>query len=158
MKTFRLISGLLVAALAAAGCSSLDVNRGGNPDRVLSGTVNAGTALPPGAQITVRLVAPAMNNDASRPALNDIPVVARPTVQAPERVLGEYTQTLSAGTSEPVPFRIEYNADDALLRRGIALEARVSMDGRLRYRTINAHVVTLGSSPYRQEINVQPVQ
>ena len=65
--------------------------------------------------------------------------------------------TLTAGTAEPVSFRIEYTADDAMLRRGLNVEARVSFGGKLRYRTINAHVVTLASSAYRQDVAVQPV-
>jgi uncharacterized lipoprotein YbaY len=57
-----------------------------------------------------------------------------------------------------VPFRLAYYADDALLRRGLSLEVRISFGGRLRFRTINAHVVTLTSAQYKQDVSVQPVE
>ncbi len=81
----------------------------------------------------------------------------RPIAPAVERVLGEYTQTLATGTSDPVPFRIEYSAEDAVLRRGLNVEVRVSFGGKLRFRTVNAHVVTLASSPFNQTVNVEAV-
>jgi uncharacterized lipoprotein YbaY len=46
----------------------------------------------------------------------------------------------------PVPFRIEFSADDALLRRGVNLEARISVAGRLRYTTTLAHPLTLANA------------
>lgn len=159
MKTLRLISlGVLAAFLAGAGCGTLDVRSEGNPDRVLNGTISAGVALPAGAEILVRLLAPPINHEATQPAATDIPVVTRPTPQTVERVLGEHTQTLTAGTMDPVPFRISYQAEDALLRHGLSLDVRVSVGGRLRFRTINAHVVTLASAPYKQDVSVQAVE
>jgi uncharacterized lipoprotein YbaY len=40
----------------------------------------------------------------------------------------------------------------------VNIDARISVGGKLRFRTINAHVVTLSSAPYPQEVAVQPVQ
>jgi hypothetical protein len=158
MKTFRLLSFALLAVFLTAGCGTLEVASGSNPERVLNGAISAGAALPAGTEIVVRLLAPPMNNDASRTPTNDIPVIARPTTPHVERVLGEQAQTLTAGTIDPVPFRLAYYADDALLRRGLSLEVRISFGGRLRFRTINAHVVTLTSAQYKQDVSVQPVE
>ena len=159
MKPLRFISLALLALLAGSGCGTLDISAGGNPDRVLTGTISAGAALPAGAEIVVRLLAPALNVEPVRPGATatDIPVVTRPTPQNVERVLGEHVQTLTAGTMEPVPFRIPYYAEDALLRRGLSLDVRVSVAGRIRFRTINAHVVTLSSAQYKQDVSVQAV-
>lgn len=147
---------LAAACLFGAGCGSLDVTPPGDPDRVLNGTVKAGEALPAGTEIVVRLLASLAPEPARVPA-GDLPVATRPTAMAAERLLGEFTQTLTAATNDPVPFTIPFHADDAVLRRGVNVEARVSVGGRVRYRTINAHVVTLNSARFPQEVAVQPV-
>lgn len=147
-----------LAVLAAGpGCGSIEVAGSGNPERILNGTVSAGGALPAGAEIVVRLMAPPPPGDGLRPAANEMPVASRAVGPAVERVLGEHVQTLTAVTAEPVPFRLAYHADDATLRRGLNLDVRVSVAGRLRFRTISAHVVTLASSPYPQAVTVQPI-
>ena len=159
MTTLRLALFALAAAfLAGAGCGTLDVASDTNPDRVLSGRVRAGVALPAGAEVVVRLLAPPTNSEAPRPAINDMPVVTRPAAQNLERVLGEQTQTLTAGTIDPVPFLVAYHAEDALLRRGLTVDVRVSIGGRVRFRTINTHGITLASSAYPQEVMVQSVE
>lgn len=159
MKALRLTSLAAVVALAAllvgAGCGAIDLSTGGNPDRVLNGTVNAGVVLPAGAEVLVRLIAPLSTNESIRPQNNDMPVTTRSMPQAAERVLGAQSQTLTVATQDPVPFRIEYNADDAVLRRGLNVEARISVNGKVRFRTINSHVVTLASSPFKQDVTVQ---
>jgi uncharacterized lipoprotein YbaY len=152
---------LLAVVLVTAGCGSLDVAGGGNPDRVLTGTIGAGVALPEGSEVVVRLMATPTAVDSVRPVNNNDAPVTRPsdsTGATLDRVLGEHSQKLTAGTMEPVPFRIEYQADDATLRRGLTIEARVSYGGKLRFRTVNAHVLTLASSAFRQDVNVQPVE
>jgi hypothetical protein len=35
---------------------------------------------------------------------------------------------------------------------------RVTQDGKLRYRTLNAHLVTLASAPYPHDVAVEQVQ
>ena len=158
MKTFLVrVLGACALLCAFAACGSLDLAPGGNPDRVLTGVVNAGTGLPQGAEIVVRVIATQLAPDSLRPANSDAPVMSHPRTQTTEQVLGEQSQKLAAGTSDPVPFRIEYVAEDDLLRKGLTVDVRVSYGGKLRYRTINAHVVTLASAPYRQEVVVQPV-
>lgn len=158
MKTLRLPFLVAFAALlVGSGCGTLDLSSGGDPNRVLKGVVSAGELLPAGAEILVRIMAPVSNNDSLRTQNNEVALATRPSARGSERVLGESTQRLAAGTIDPVPFQIEYNSDDAELRRGLVVEARVSVNGKVRYRTISAHVITLASSPFRQEVSVQPV-
>lgn len=150
----------LAAALAltlGAGCGHVDLTPEGSRNRVLTGTLNAGVALPAGAEVMVRIVA-AGGLAQGQVSASDIPV-ARPSGQAPatERILGEFVQKLAAPIAEPVAFRIEYDADDAQLRRGVNLEARIYFDGRIRFRTVNAYVVTLTAAPFPQHVELQPV-
>ncbi|MBI4622141.1 MAG: YbaY family lipoprotein [Verrucomicrobia bacterium] len=155
-------SFLFVAAfgllLAGAGCEHLDLASTGSPDRVLNGTLNFPSALPAGTEVLVRLIDGAAKDSALMPAGTDLPLGDRAKPVAVDRVLGEQRQKLETGTTQPVPFKIEYRAEDSVLRRGLTVEARVSYGGKVRFRTLNAHVVTLASSPFRQEVWVQPVQ
>ncbi len=149
------LTAALYLLVLGAGCGHLDVAPEGSPNRVLKGTLTTGVALPAGAEIMVRLIA-RNPTEPVRPAGGDLPVASRPGLEA-ERILGEHVQTLSAAAGEPVPFQIEYQADDAMVRHGLNLEARVIYGGRVRFRTVNAHVVTLRSAPYRQDLMVQAV-
>jgi uncharacterized lipoprotein YbaY len=146
-------------AWLAAGCGHLDVAATSDPNRVLQGRVTAGGQLPAGAEVVVRLIANGVA-PAAHPPTSDLPVAARAgtSAGAVEQMLGEQVQTLASATTQPVPFRVEYRADDAMLRRGLNLDVRISVGGKLRYRTINAHVITLASAPYPQEVMAQPVQ
>lgn len=144
--------------LAGAGCEHLDLATAGSPDRVLNGTLNVPSALPAGTEVLVRLIDVAAKDSAPMPAGSDLPLGDRARPVAVDRVLGEHRQKLETGTTQPVPFKIEYRAEDSVLRHGLTVEARISYGGKVRYRTLNAHVVTLASSPFRQEVWVQPVQ
>ena len=158
MKTRILVSlAAVMAAWLLAGCAQLDVTPESNPERVLTGTVNPRTTLPAGAQVLVRVIE-VSSGEPIRTVGSDLPVAERPRPLAVERVLGEQTQTLSAATSAPVPFQIEYRADDAALRRGVNIEARISVGGKITHRSVNAQVLTLAAAPYPQEILVNAVQ
>ena len=146
------------ASLLVAGCGHIDVSSTNDPNRVLKGAVAAADNLPAGAEIVVRLIATTSANVSPATATDGSLTRPLSSATATERVLGEQRQILAAFTTKPVPFRIEYQAGDALLRHGINLEARISVGGKLRFRTINAHVVTLASASFPQEIAVQPVQ
>ncbi|HWA10949.1 MAG TPA: YbaY family lipoprotein [Opitutaceae bacterium] len=137
MKTFLRFVLPLAALLLTAGCGHLDLQSEGDPDRVLTGTVNfhASEPLPPDAVVTVRLVDP--TGSAGLPL-----------------VLGE--QTIEHPGSPPIPFRIEYRADDDRLRRGLSLEARVSIGGKLRFYNVNGYGVTLAKAGDPHEIWVNP--
>jgi putative lipoprotein len=138
MKRFSFPAAALAAAVfLAAGCGHVDIQPEGDPDRVLTGTVNFHPAdpLPPDTVVTVRLL------DSSNP-------------DAPPIALGE--QTISNPGNPPVPFRIEYRAEDALLRRGLILEARVSFGGKLRFYNVNGYGVSLAKAAQSQEVWVNP--
>jgi uncharacterized lipoprotein YbaY len=46
-------------------------------------------------------------------------------------------------------------AEDALLRRGLNLEARIAVRGKLRFYTKNHHVVTLANADAQHELAVE---
>jgi uncharacterized lipoprotein YbaY len=125
----------LCAAAFGSGCHHLDLTPPGSSDRVVTGVVTNGTnaPLPADTEVAVRVV------DVSRGEAK-IDVLGDQTVVNPGRM--------------PVPFRIEFSADDSLLRRGVTLEARVSVAGRLRYTTKLAHPLTLGNVRDSQVVEV----
>ena len=133
LPAFLLSLGLLLAA----GCSHIEIKPEGNPDRVITGTVNfrIPAELPPDASVTVRLLG------------------ASSSVGSPE-VLGEQ-QIKNPGTP-PIAFRIEYFAPDALLRGGLSLDARVAIGGKLRFYNINSYPVTPSNAADPHEIWVDP--
>ena len=137
----------LIAALGALFAAT---------NRVVSGTVNlrADMTLPPDAVVVVRVVDPSGAGLARVAANQDLPVLSQPTPSRPvEQVLGE--QTIPAAVGPAVPFRIEYQADDTLLRHGLNIEARITFGGRVQFRTANAHVLTLTNSSYPHEVWVE---
>jgi uncharacterized lipoprotein YbaY len=73
----------------------------------------------------------------------------------PLRVLG--SQTISDPGQAPVGFRVEYLAEDDLLRHGLNVEARVSWGGRVRYYNMNGYAVTLGNASDSHRIVVNAV-
>jgi len=129
-----------LAALAFAGCGQLDLTPEGDPARVLAGRVELGdgAALPAGSTITVRVV------DGSIAGM-------------PPQVLG--SQTLrNPGGGAPIEFRVEYRAEDWLLRQGLNVEVRVSYDGKIRYYNRNHYAVTLGNAAGVHRITVNPTE
>jgi uncharacterized lipoprotein YbaY len=135
----KAILGLLsaAAALGLAGCGHLDLTPEGDPARVLTGQVQIGDAiaLPADTVITVRVV------DAT-------------AVGVPPQVLG--SQTIKDPGAAPVSFRVEYRADDEMLRKGLNVEARISFGGKIRYFNLNRYAVTLGNAADPHRINVDP--
>jgi uncharacterized lipoprotein YbaY len=127
-----------LAVLASAGCGQLDLTPEGNPSRVLRGEVDWGdtSALPADATVTVRVV------DATR-------------VGMPPDVLG--SQTIRNPGSAPVAFRVEYWAEDDVLRRGLNVEVRVAWGGKVRYFNMNGHAVTLGNASDTHRVTVNPI-
>lgn len=95
-------------------------------DRVLNAVVTNNTQmeLPTDTEVTVRVI------DLSRGEARG-EVLAEETVLNPGRM--------------PVSVRIEYRAEDAVLRGSVAVEARVAMGGRLRYASTSAHPITVGN-------------
>ncbi|MBI5690799.1 MAG: hypothetical protein HZC55_11985 [Verrucomicrobia bacterium] len=155
MKPLPLLS-LMACCLVGlvAGCGHMDLAPEGARNRVVTGTLNPGVALPVGAEILVRVIqsGAGIRDSGSGP---DIPV-NRQGGGATERILGEQVNVLATVAGGPVPFKVEFEVEDAVLRRGVNLEARVSYNGRVRFRTVQAHVVTLASIPYPQTLGLQP--
>lgn len=154
--SFRTL-GAILALAGLAGCASIDVASEGERDRVLKGAVVSRTGFPAGAEVVVRLIDTSGPLQAPRTGVEQ-PVPDRPRPPAMDRVVGEFVHQVAAPTSDPLAFQIEYRVGEALLRRGLSLEARVSQGGRIQARSINSQVVTLASSPYRHEIFVEPVR
>jgi uncharacterized lipoprotein YbaY len=128
---------LAAAALTFSGCGQMDLTPEGNPSRVLTGTVDIGqdTALPQDATVTVRVV--------------DMTNAALPPV-----VLG--SQTITSPGVAPVSFRVEYRAEDEVLRQGLNVDARISFGGKVRYYNVNKYVVTLGNAADEHRVTVVP--
>ncbi len=126
-----------LCALALAGCGHLELSPEGDPLRVLTGQVDLGdaVALPSDATVTVRV------EDTSAAGM-------------PPQVLG--SQTVSNPGTAPIAFRLEYRAEDEVLRRGLNIEARVSYSGRVQYYNVNRYVVTLGNATDPHRISVVP--
>ena len=127
-----------LAALAFAGCGQLDLTPEGDPARVLVGSVELenGSALPAAATVTVR-------------------VVDNSNLGMPPQVLGSKTVS-NPGGDAPVGFRVEYRAEDELLRTGLNVEVRVSYGGKVRYYNRNGYSINLGNATDSHRITVQP--
>jgi uncharacterized lipoprotein YbaY len=131
--------GLLAAAasLILVGCGQLDLTPEGDPLRVLTGEVEVGQAVPLPADtvVTVRIV------DTTATGM-------------PPQVLG--SQTIRNPGVAPIPFRVEYRAEDDVLRRGLNIEARVSFGGKVQYFNRNNYAVTLGNAADTHRVSVGP--
>lgn len=146
---------LWAALLAGAGCGSITTTVGGDTNRVITGTVNfrGDLVLPPDAEVVVRLIDASAVGQVRSAAASDLPVVDRPKAALTAQVLGE--QRIKAPAAGPVPFRIEYNADDSLLRHGLNIDARISYGGRVQLRTVNTRAVTLGNASDPHQVWVE---
>jgi uncharacterized lipoprotein YbaY len=147
MKTRLLLLPLALAAGLGAGCASasLDIRPETDPDRVLKGTVNfrSEQPLPADAEVFMRLVDNASIERTRAAAARDNPVQARAQVAATPTILAEQRVAVVPGFALPLP--LEFNASDDLLRHGVNVEARISFGGVVRYRTVNAQLVTLSN-------------
>jgi uncharacterized lipoprotein YbaY len=165
MKNSFLFSGSAVlGALLLAGCGHLSMDTAGNPDRVLNGMVlfsDNNVVLPPGTELRVTVVDQTPPNPAVVDAATSttMPTFNRQNVAAaapgPE-VLGE--QTIRDPGTPPVPFRVEYTADDDRLRHGLAIQVRVSYGGSVRFFNATQYAVTLGDVTDLHQISVEPAR
>lgn len=160
MKSTLLFLTALGLALVGTGCGHLDVRPAGDPQRTVSGVVTMSAQqvlFPPGTEVVVRVI------DTTAPerpinGLNgtDQVVPDRNTLAKYERVVGE--QIVRSPGVAPVPFTLSFEADDTTLRRGLTLEARISLEGKLQYRAMSAPVVTLSNYQQKHEIAVEAVR
>jgi uncharacterized lipoprotein YbaY len=123
---------------AVAGCGNVDLTPPGPGEHVVEGVVTLPMAgsLPENTEVTVQVA------DLSRG-------VGR------GEVLGE--QTIANPGKPPVPFRIYYRAEDAVLRRGLNLDVRVSIGGKLAYYTASAHPLTSANVNETHLVEAVPV-
>jgi uncharacterized lipoprotein YbaY len=147
------------AALALVGCGSvqLDTRPEGNPNRIVTGTVELGDAgpLPPGAEVAVRVVDPVQSNFRAPTAVLGEPSTDTPPVELPPKVLGE--QRITDGQGSSIPFRVPYYATDDQLRVGLILEARVSLNHRVRFYNVSSYSLNLENAGDSHQIYVNPV-
>lgn len=122
MKNLINFGWIVVIGLLLVGCAS---DRVGLFDSqpMLTGTVNyrARIALPPSAVITVRLL--------------DIT-----QKEAPAIVLGE--KSISNPGNVPIAFSLAYPFGGIAPSRNYVIDARIEVDGRLRFYTMKQHEVT----------------
>lgn len=148
----------LALVLVAAGCSnvSLDLSSESDPNRTLSGTVNfrSEVPLPPEAEVLVRVLDMASVEQMRAAANRDLPVTARAQVTPTPTVLAERTVPVGTATTA-VPFQVEFRASDELLRHGLNIEARILVGGYVRFRTVEAHVLTLSNLGRNHEVWVR---
>ncbi len=114
--------GWILIAVLIAGCAS---DRSGDTDTrpMLTGTINyrARIALSPSAVMTVRLL------DITR---KDVPAI----------VLGE--KSVSNPGNPPMAFSLSYPFGGLSANRSYVIDARIEVDGRLRFYSMKQHAVT----------------
>ena len=154
------IIALFGAAAAGwlAGGGHLDLTPEGNPDRVLTGTVELSSeaALPADAVVVIRILDPSRANVPPPTAVLGEVTAKPPEMSQPPTVLGE--QTIRNPGQAPVAYRIEYTATDEQLRRGLNIEARVAFGGRVRFSNRNGFAITLLNVSDPHTIVVNPVE
>jgi uncharacterized lipoprotein YbaY len=154
---FVVIAAIAAILLGSAGCGHLDLKPEGSPNRVATGSVKVRMNLLPPAdsEVVVRIVQPP-DITAAPTAASGITIGERGSRERPEQVVAE--QVIHAPAALPVSYRIEFRADDAQLRRGLNIEARISWGGRLRFRNLEAQAITVGTLDQPQDIWVEPVR
>lgn len=138
MKTPVITCVLLFLGLfLAAGCAYVEITQVGDPNRVMTGKVTLvpGMPVPDGAILSVRVV-------------DTVIATSGPVL------LGQ--QRIAISGEPPFEFRVEYRAADDLLRKGVNVEAKILVNGKLRYGNLTGYVVTLGRAAGNQEITVFP--
>lgn len=152
---FRLLAAGAWLVLSA-GCANLEVVNAGDPHRTVHGTIEfrSATPLPEDAVVLVRIVDLAGIEQRRDNASRDLPIGDRAKAEPVPQVLAE--QAIKGAAVHAVPFQLEFEASDDLLRHGLNLDARISAGGKVRFRTASAHVVTLGNVEYPHAVWVEP--
>lgn len=157
MKALLNFCCVTALALTLVGCGHIDVARESDPNRVVTGSVAVRMNLmpPPDAELTVRVLEPSDTTAAPAAMGRDLVIGERGAQVRPERVVGE--QVIQAPGALPVFYRVEFRADDAQLRRGLMLEARIAWGRKVRFRTVDAPVLTLENLGEPHTILLAPV-
>jgi uncharacterized lipoprotein YbaY len=164
MKNSFLLSGCAaLAVLFSAGCGHMALDTEADPHRVLVGTVQFSDpiVLPSDAQVRVSVVDENPPPPAANPGdnLNAMPALNRansPALAPGPEVLGETTIQNPGPT--PVAFRVEYVADDDRLRRGLAIQVRVSYGGTVRFFNAMQYEVNLSDASELHQVSVEPAR
>ena len=140
MKYFAAVLVMLAMVGFTAGCGTLDTKEASFGDRVAEGVITfhlAGTEpMPADAEVIVKVVDMSSGNGRGE-------------------VLGE--QTIVNPSRSPIPFRIDYRAEDPVLRRGLNIDARISIRGKLAYYTANAHPITASNEKDMHVVELSPM-
>lgn len=130
------LAPLLTLGFFAAGCGNMDLTPPSLGDRVVEGTVvfSHGGPLPGDAEVIVQVVDPARGGRGE--------------------VLGE--QIIRRPGEPPIAFRIEYRAEDPVLRRGLNIDVRISFGKTLAYYTASTHPLTSANERDPHEVAVVP--
>ena len=146
------------ALLAAAGCAHLDLTPQGDPERVLTGTINldGGSRSLPDDAVVLVLVEDAVPPRVPAATQAD-PTLLRPQPPAdmPPEVLGE--QSITHPGSIPLSFSVEYQAEASRLEHGLNVEVRISYGGRVQYINKNRYAIRLNDATQPHSIWVSPV-
>lgn len=122
MKTISILVWLGVVGLIVGGCSS-DRGRVVDSEPKITGTVNyrVRIALPSTAVLTVRLL--------------DVTETGAPAI-----VLAE--KSISNPGNPPMPFELSYPFGGISARRSYVIDARIEVNGRLQFYSMQQHAVT----------------
>ena len=136
MKIFTVMAMCGAAVLAVTGCTT-DLGPVVDQPPVMTGAVvcKATLSLPPGAVLTIRLL------DVTR-------------VDAPAVVLAD--RSYSNPGNPPIAFELPYPVGGIDPARNYRIEARIEVTGRLRYYTMQPHVVTAQNAAQPHEVWVEP--
>jgi uncharacterized lipoprotein YbaY len=155
-----LLSFLAALGLVAvgAGCQHLDLTPESSPHRVVTGNIvmRQDGFFPADTEALVRVVDLVPLDRPRNLESNNIRVAEANPQERNERVLG--SQVVRVTAARAIPFRIEFEADEALLRHGLNVDVRISVEGKIRYRTLSAHMITLSSLPFALEVAVDQAQ
>lgn len=157
MKTTLLLAALAgLFALSGCGSVEMDTTPAGDPNRVVTGTVEVGAdPLPADAVVAIRVV-DQVHHDYQNPNA----VLGEPTATAavslPPEVLGELKLTHVQGPS--IPFTLKFYCTDDQLAKGLVLEARVSYGGKVRAFNVDSYAVNSGNIGESRQIYVNRVR
>jgi uncharacterized lipoprotein YbaY len=150
-----LITAALAGLVVFSGCGSVEVDTtpAGDANRIVTGTVEVGTAqLPADTVVSVRVV-DQVHHDFQDPnaALGEHSATA--AVSLPPEVIGEVKVPTTSGPS--VPFTLKFYCTDDQLSKGLVLEARVSYGGKVRYFNVESYALNSAniSEPRRLYVN-----
>jgi uncharacterized lipoprotein YbaY len=134
-----------LALLCAGGCGHFDLTPEGDPNRVLTGSVDfdVATTLPDDSIVVVRVVDPTGLTETAPAKVLGSPTAEESKAALPPKVLGE--QVIHGPVQAPIPFRLEYKAGDEQLGRGLNIEVRISSGGRVHYFNVNSFAITLNN-------------